>query len=168
MCLFGLKDTHASYSLLQSWNAYYSVEDWNLTKHAIIDMDGDGQKDMITSTNCAFLSSMSPEKIPSNKKCKEPRMSSIAFPDNSISVGQKLSPTIPVVGNQWLRKSYLVKTNDEVWKFYDISGLQLRTYELKNNNLFIEVMPTILDRIDTFTYQISHIGVTFLLAMLPH
>ena len=164
--LFAFKETSKSYSLVQSWKEYYSLEDWNLTMHAITDIDGDGKKDMITFTNCAFLSSVSPEKIPSNMQCQEPGMSIIAFPDNSVSVGQKLSSKKPF-GYQWLKKSYLVKANDSVWKFYDMNGLQLRTYELGGDHLFIEVNPTFLDRVDTFTYQLSHLGVIFALVVLP-
>jgi len=135
--------------------------------HATTDLDGDGQKDMVTFTNCVFFSSVLPEKIPFNKQCREPEMSIISFPDNSVSVGQKLSSKKPF-RYQWLKKSYLVKTNDDIWKFYDMNGLQLRTYELYGDHLFREVNPTFLDRIDTFTYQLSHLGVVFLLIALPH
>jgi hypothetical protein len=164
---FAFKETSKSYSLIQSWKEYYSLEDWNLIMHAVTDVDGDGQKDIITFTNCAFLSAVPPEKIPSDKRCNEPGMSIIAFPDNTVSVGQKISSKNPF-RYQWLKKSYLVKTNDGVWKFYDMNGLQLRTYELGRDNLFIEVNPTFLDRIDTFTYQLSHLGVVLLLVVLPH
>ncbi len=127
--LFVFKETSKSYSLVRSWKEYYSVEDWNLTMHAIVDVDNDGKKDMITFTNCVFLSSIAEEDIPSDKRCKESGMSIIAFPDNTISIGQKLFPQKPF-RYQWLRKSYLVKTHQDVWKYYDMNGLQLRSYEL--------------------------------------
>ena len=165
--LLVFKETSKSYSFVQSWKEYYSLEDWNLTMHAITDIDGDNQKDMISFTNCAFLSSVPLEKIPSNSQCQEPGMSVIAFPDNSVSVGQKLSSKKPF-RYQWLKKSYLVKTNDDIWKFYDMNGLQLRTYELDSDHLFVEVNPMFLDRIDTFSYQLSHLGVILLLIALPH
>lgn len=164
--LFAFKETSTSYSLVQSWKEYHSLEDWNLAMHAIADLDGDGKKDMITFTNCAFLSSVPSEKIPEDKHCKEPGMSALVFPDNSISVGQKLSSN--PFNYQWLRKSYLVKTKNNMWKYYDMNGLQVRTYELRENSLFVEVEPTILDRFDIFTYQLSHLGVVLLLIVLPH
>jgi|GEM_PF-1292840 len=163
--LLVFKETGKSYSLVQSWKEYYSLADWNLALHAITDIDGDGKKDMITFTNCAFFSSLSPEKIPEDQQCQEPGMSIITFPDNSISIGQKLFSQKPF-RYQWLKKSYLVKTGDGVWKFYDMNGLQLRTFELRENNLFVEVEPSFLDRIDTFTYQATHLGVVFLLIVL--
>lgn len=164
--LLAVKETSKSYSLFQSWKEYYSLEDWNLTKHGITDIDEDGKEDMVTFTNCAFLSSVPAEIIPSDKQCKAPGMSIIAFPDNSVYVGQQLSSRKPF-SYQWLRKSYLVKTNHNVWKFYDMNGLQLRTFELMENRLFKEVNPTFLDRIDAFTYQVSHLGVILLLSVLP-
>jgi len=89
------KETGKSYSLVQSWKEYYSVEDWNLANHAVTDLDNDGKKDMLTFTSCVFLSSVKPESIPSAKRCEKPGMSIIAFPDNTTSVGQKLSPQKP-------------------------------------------------------------------------
>lgn len=165
--LFVFKETNKSYSLAQAWKEYYSLEDWNLTMHAITDIDGDGKKDVITFTNCAFLSSISPEQIAAENECQAPGMSSIAFPDNSVSVGQKLISQNPF-NYEWLKKSYLVKTNNDRWKFYDMNGLQLRTYELESDHLFKEVNPTFLDRIDVLTYQLSHLGVVLLLIILPH
>jgi len=165
--LFAFKETSKSYSLTQSWKEYYSLEDWNLTMHAITDIDGDGKKDMITFTNCAFLSSISPEAISTENECQEAGMSVIAFPDNSVSVGQKLISQKPF-HYDWLKKSYLVKTNNDIWKFYDMNGLQLRTYELGIDHLFKEVNPTFLDKIDVLIYQLSHLGIVLLLIILPH
>ena len=132
---FVFKETSKNYSLIQSWKEYHGVEDWNLAKHAIVDMDGDNKKDMVTFTNCAFLSSVAVKKIPSEKQCKEPGMSTFAFRDNSVIVGQKLIPQKPF-WYQFLRKSYLVKTHNDIWKFYDMNGFQLRTYELGKDSLF--------------------------------
>lgn len=165
--LFVFKETGKSYSLTQSWKEYYSLKDWNLTMHAITDIDGDGKKDIITFTNCAFLSSISPKDVPIEKKCQEPGMSIIAFPDNDIFVGQNLISQTPFRYN-WLRKSYLVKTNYNKWKFYDMNGLQLRTYDLKDDHFFKEVNPTFLDRIDVLSYQLSHLGIALLLSILPY
>lgn len=164
--LFTIKETSKNYSLTQSWKEYYSLEDWNLSIHAIADIDDDGRKDMITFTNCAFLSSLPVENITSDKRCEEPSMSIIAFPDNTTSVGQKLISQKPF-GYQWLRKSYLVKTPNDIWKFYDMNGLQLRVYELGKDHLFTEAKPTFLDIVDLFTYQISHLGVILVLIILP-
>ncbi|MFA5828176.1 MAG: hypothetical protein WC841_02325 [Candidatus Shapirobacteria bacterium] len=154
---FYFKSTSESYSLTQSWKEYYALDDWNLCLHAQTDIDGDGQKDIITCTSCAILSSVSPKNIPTNKQCQEPGMSSIVFPDNTTTIGQNLTSSKPFL-YQWPKKSYFVKTQNNVWKHYEMNGLQLKTYELGENNLFIEVKPTISDIIDTFTYQISHLG----------
>lgn len=167
MHVFAFEEANKSFSLVQSWKEYYSLEDWNLSMHAYTDIDGDNKKDMITLTNCAFLSTMSPDKIPLHKQCKEPGMSKIGFPDNSISVGQKLSPNEPF-HYQWLKKSYLAKTEDNTWKFYDMNGLQQKVYELRENNLFEEVKPTLLDRIDATTYQTSHLGISLLFIVLAY
>ena len=134
--------------------------------HAILDLDNDGKKDIITFTNCAFLSSVAEESIPFNSRCEEPSMSVLVFRDNTTSVGQKLTSQ-KSFRYQWLKKSYLVKTQDDVWKYYDMNGLQLRTYELGNDLLFKEVEPTFLDKIDVLTYQISHLGIVYLLIILP-
>lgn len=155
-----------NFSNTQSWKEYYSLEDWNLSSHAIVDLDNDGKKDMVTFTNCAFLSTVSAEKIPIEKQCQEPDMSIIVFPDNTTSVGQKLFSQKPF-HYQWLRKSYLVKTQNNVWKFYDMNGILLKTYELGKDNLFSEVKPTFLDIVDTLTYQLSHLGVVLILFVLP-
>lgn len=156
-----VKDTAESYSLVQSWKEYYSVEDWNLSQNAVVDIDGDGKKDMITITHCAFLSTVKLEDIAVEDRCEEPTMSVLAFRDNSVSVGQELVSQKPFQYS-WLRKSYLVKTNEDVWKFYDMNGLQLRTFELGADHLFEEVNPTFLDKVDVFTYQLSNVGVILL------
>jgi len=163
---FIFKNTHENYSLTQSYKEYYSVEDWNLTMHAIVDMDNDGSRDMLTFTNCAFFSSVSVDTIPMEKRCEELGMSTVVFPENATTVGQKLSPYKSFFYTG-LRKSYLVKTNSDIWKYYDINGFQLRTYQLDDNFMFNEVQPTLLDRIDVFTYQTSHLGVILLLIALP-
>lgn len=162
--LFAVKDTSKSYSLTQSYKSYFGVEDWNLSKHAVLDVDGDDIQDMITFTGCAFLSRVSKQNIPIEKQCVEPTMSSIVFPKNSNIVGQKISSSKPFRYN-WLRKSYLVKTQEDIWKFYDLSGLQVRTFELDKNNLFIETNPRIFDLIDLITYQSEHLGIMLFLSI---
>jgi len=88
---FGFKDTNDSYSLTQSYEKYYGIEDWNLSKHALIDLDGDGKQDMVTFTNCAFLTKTDELEIPEEMKCTEPGMSPIGFPNGDKNVGQLLS-----------------------------------------------------------------------------
>ncbi len=157
------KQTSSNYSFTQKYNSYFGLEDWNLTKHVSVDLDSDDIKDMVTFTNCAFLSSVSEDKVPREKQCREPEMSIIGFSDGDVSVGQNLISAKPFRYN-WLRKSYLVQTQSNVWKFYDINGLQVRTYELGKGQLFNEINPTILDKIDVFVYQISHFGIVLFLA----
>ncbi len=158
-------DTTKSYTVTQTWKEYHSIEDWNLTKHARVDIDGDGKEDMITFTNCVFLSSVTPQDISSEQRCEEPGMSIIAFPDNSVSIGQKLISKRPFF-YQWLRKSYLVKTLNDRWQFYHMNGLQLRKYELISNTYFEEITPSLFDRIDTLIYQFNHLGITLLLLIM--
>lgn len=162
--LFAFKDTGKSYSLTQSYKSYFGVEDWNLSKHAIIDVDGDDMQDMITFTGCAFLSSVSEKSIPIEKQCMEPTMSPIVFPKNNNIIGQKLSSSKPFKYNL-LRKSYLVKTLEDTWKFYDLNGLQIRTFELDKDNQFLETYPNLLDSIDLITYQGGHLGIMLFLTI---
>lgn len=160
--LFFFKDTNQSYSLTQTWNEYYNVEDWNLASHAITDIDGDGQKDMVTFTNCAFLSSVSKDQISPENRCVEPNMSIIVFQDKNDFTGQKLFPRYPFI-YQWLHKSYLVKTQNDKWRFYDMNGLQLKVYALGNNKLFHEIQPSTADQIDMLAYQFGHLGIAIFL-----
>lgn len=160
-----VKPTNESYSVTRTWKEYYSLEDWNLSQHALVDIDTDGKQDMVTFTNCAFLTSVTPDRIPKENQCVEPTMSVINFADNSVTVGQKLAPSQPFLFD-WFRKSYLVKTDTDVWKFYEINGLQIRVYELGNNNLFTQKNPSLLDSIDLITYQASHLGVAFIYVVL--
>jgi len=162
---FGFKDTSASYSLTQSYEKYYSIEDWNLSKHALLDIDGDGKQDMITFTNCAFLTSTKESNVPEEMKCTEPGMSAIGFPKGDKNVGQLL-----VSKNQFkytlLRKSYLTQNTNNKWKFYDLNGFQVRTFELGSEGLFHETMPTLSDKIDAIYYQSSHFGVMIIIVTM--
>ncbi len=152
------KDTGESYSLTQSYKNYYGIEDWNLSKHALVDIDGDAKKDMITFTNCAFLTKTNELEIPEEMRCIEPGMSPIGFPNGDKNVGQLL-----VSKNQFkyilLRKSYLTQGIDNIWKFHDSNGFQVRTFELGSEGLFHETTPTLSDRIDAIYYQSTHFGV---------
>ncbi len=159
---FVFKNTHTNYSFVQSWEEYHSVEDWNLSLNAVADVDGDGEKDMVTFTNCAMLSLVPVDEIPEEKMCEEDGVPVITF----SPVGQRLALPKPSSYN-WIRKSYLVKTHVGSWKYYDMSGLNLRVYELGEDNFFEEINPNMLDRIDTFTYLLGHFGVGFLLWVLP-
>lgn len=163
---FFLKDTGTSYSVTQKWSEYYSLEDWNLAMHAYPDIDNDGKKDMVIFTNCVFLSSVNDTDIPVGKRCKEPEMSRIGFPGKKAKIGQEMIPKKPFTYN-WLRKSYIVKTYKNEWKLYDLNGLQLRVYMLNKDNLFFEIKPSALDRIDVLAYQLAHVGVGMLLVVLP-
>ena len=155
--LFFFGNTGESYSFTQKWAEYYSLEDWNISAHAITDIDQDGKNDIVTFTNCAFLSSVSVGMIPVEKRCEAPGMSGLVFMDDSVTVGQKLISKKPFVYD-WLLKSYLTKSKDGVWKFYNMNGLQLRTFVMDKNLMFNESVPTYRDRIDVLTYQISHLG----------
>lgn len=163
---FFLKDTGTSYSVTQKWQEYYSLEDWNYALHAYPNIDSDGMKDMVTFTNCVFLSSVKGRDIPVEKRCREPEMSPIGFPGKNAKVGQGMIPKKPFTYN-WLRKSYIVKTHKNEWKLYDMNGLQLRVYMLNKDNFFFEMKPSVLDRIDIFAYQLAHVGVGLLLVVLP-
>jgi hypothetical protein len=161
---FTLKDTGTSYSITQTYKSYFGIEDWNLIKHAFVDIDGDGKQDMVTFSNCAFLTATLDQKIPEDKKCEEPGMSPIGFPNGEKKIGQKLISNKPY-RYTLLTKSYLVKTQNDTWKFYDTNGYQIRTYELKPDGLFYETSPSLLDRVDVFTYQTGHFGVMLILAI---
>lgn len=152
------RSTSGSYSYTQKWNEYHSVEDWDMSRHAVTDIDGDGQKDMITlMDSCAYLSSIPAEQIPDDRECKQPGMTRFVFGDREI-VGQRLKTAHPYRYN-WLMKSYLVRTIQQKWRFVEINGLQVRVFELQTNGIFQEVAPTFADRVDTVTYQVTHLGV---------
>ncbi len=162
---FFIKDTHTNYSFTQHFNKYYSIEDWNLAQHAIVDIDGDGKKDMITFTHCAFLTTVAQDSIPPANRCTAPGMSIIAFPDEPRTIGQKLISKHPIDGH-WLEKSYLVQTDDSIWKLYHFNGLHMEVFELNRKGMFTEVQPSLRDKIDLWTYQISNISVTAVLIIL--
>lgn len=122
MYFFWIKPTSTSYSRTQSWKEYYNIVDWNLPMYAVTDIDNDGKKDLVTHTNCAFISSVSPRDIPPKHRCTEPGMMQIVYGDNLVRIGQKLQPEEKFTYN-WLKKSYLVNTTDNLWKFYDVNGL---------------------------------------------
>ncbi len=162
---FDFKDTGESYSLTQSYEKYYGIEDWNLSKHALVDMDSDGIQDMITFTNCAFLTKTNESEIPEEMKCTEPGMSPIGFPNGDNNVGQLL-----VSKNQFkytlLRKSYLTQSTNNKWKFYDLNGFQVKTFELGSEGLFHETKSTISDKIDAIYYQSTHFGVMMIIVTM--
>lgn len=160
-----IKDTSASYSLFQHWKEYYSVEDWNMTMHAVTDIDGDGKNDVIVFSNCAFLSSVNQMQIPENQRCMEPSMAGITFPERPDIVGQRLGQNSTLFFN-WMRKSYLVKTQRDEWRYYDMNGFRLRVFRLRADNLFEQVIPTPIDWLDLLTYQLSHVGVGLIMASL--
>lgn len=163
---FWIKDTGESYSFTQTWKEYHSLEDWNVPGHARADIDGDGKEDLFTFTNCVFLSSVLVNQIPEEKQCKEPGMSVMVF-GNEDMTGQVIVSERSF-GYPGLRKSYLVKTQSDVWKFYDMNGFQLRTFVLADNKLFKEEEPTLLDRVDVLSYQITHLPVLLFLILLPY
>jgi hypothetical protein len=163
--LLAIKPSNSSISFTQNWYKHYSLKDWDLTRHAITDIDGDGKDDMVTFTHCVFLSSLNPETIPQELKCEAPGMVVIAFPNGEVSIGHTLQPNQPFRYN-WLSKSYLVETMSNIWKVYDINGFQLRVYQLTPDLIFKEITPSILDRIDVVTYQVSHLGVFLVLFIM--
>lgn len=157
-----IKDTGSSYSIKQNYKSYYGLNDWNLSKHALVDIDGDGKQDMITYTNCGFLTATRELKIPESRKCVEPSMVGVGFPNEEKKVGQKLISDKPY-RYTLLKKSFLVKTQNDIWKLYDTNGFQIRTYELRPDGLFYEISPSLRDRIDVIAYQAGHFGVLLVL-----
>lgn len=153
-----VKPTSTSYSFTQQWWEYYSIEDWNMSSHAVADINQDGEKDLITlMDSCAYVSGVTAEQIPDDRECEQPGMTHIVFP-NQPKLGQKLVTAHPYK-YYWLMKSYLVKTQTNHWRYYELNGLQVRVFQLDENGIFQEVSPTLSDRIDTFTYQVTHLGV---------
>lgn len=143
------------------WREYFSVEDWNLPKHAITDIDGDGRNDLVTFTNCAFLSSIGAEKISKDRQCQEPEMAPLVFAGGEKMIGQALVSR-RLFGYDWLKKSHLVKTENGKWRFYEINGWQVRAFEMKDDGLFEEIEPSLTDKTDAAFYQIKHLGVMLL------
>jgi hypothetical protein len=89
-------------------------------------------------------------------------MVGVGFPNEEKKVGQKLISDKPY-RYTLLKKSFLVKTQNDIWKLYDTNGFQIRTYELRPDGLFYEISPSLRDRIDVIAYQAGHFGVLLVL-----
>lgn len=155
-----LSDPTVDHSFTQSETRqeFYPLLAWNSTNSIIADIDRDAVPDLITQDLCIFLSSVSQSQIPVASQCAQPSVSKTVFPNRETVIGQQVTPRVSFRFD-WLRYSFLVKDWNETWFLYDMNGFELRKYELTSSLLFVEVEPTQLDRIDIFTYQITHLGV---------
>lgn len=156
------KDTGNSYSLIQTWKEYHSLNNWNLPTHAILDIDNDGTDDLISYTGCAHISSVNDDFVPVENQCDE---SEFTFPfiEEDNTLGQIIRQDN---NNFFLRKSYLVRTQENDWKVYDISAMKMKIWQLDNTNMFVEVDPTIKDRIDHTTFITTNFGTELIVMIL--
>lgn len=134
-----------------------------MPSHVFVDLDQDGKKDMITFSQCAFLTSVKPADIPIDKRCAEPEMAPIGFPEGHIPAGQKVSSDDRMT---WMPLVYLVKDNKDFWKLYKINGLKVSVFMLDKKGIFHAIKPTWLDEIDLVTYRVTHLGIALVLSIV--
>ena len=157
---------------LQSFQEYESLKNWNVRSHATGDFDNDGKKDIVIFTGCAFLSSVSEENIPSDRKCTASGMSRISS-ESDHKVGQKyidFSETDWTEFNnrQVMDYAYMGKSQEGKWLIYAESNG--RTYISQIDNGVIkrvaEASPAM--KLDKFLYSLSAylflIGIFFIYA----
>jgi hypothetical protein len=152
------EDLSASHSVTQSWKSYYTADNWNLPTTIVFDFDSDGQTDSIDWNSCAFISSAQSANIPPEKQCQiytQATGESMA----SNKIGQRIG-SIDRPSSKLARKTFLVQTSDNLWRFYDMNGFQLRVYQLNTDNQFVQAEPTTADWIDVYTYQFSHLALS--------
>lgn len=148
-------DNRAFVLVTQKWKEFHSLVDWNLTGHAIVDIDNDGRLDELTFGGCAYLSSSEGSVIPKEDQCKQTEFLVEPAIDKNRT-GQSLEISIPTI------KSFIVKTRDNSWKYYNYGFLKFYVEELKTNGLFKPINPTFLDIIDYLIYFSSHILLRFI------
>jgi len=154
-----IKSTSESYSITQNWKEYHNIDNWNLgvglPPQYNVDIDEDGVADSIRDSGCAFLSSVKTESIPKAKKCTRQD-----FVTGKERIGQYLSLPTDNGGDNGrdpLYLSFIVKTHENKWKYYDYIGIRVSVSEKGQDNIFQEIKPTYLDYVDLIYYQISHI-----------
>ncbi len=152
------EDLSASHSVTQSWKSYYTADNWNLPATIVFDFNGDGQTDSIDWNSCAFISSAQSASIPPERQCQiytQATGESMA----SNKIGQFIG-SIDRPSSKLARKTFLVQTSDNLWRFYDMNGFDLRVYQLNTDNEFVQAEPTTADWIDVYSYQFSHLALS--------
>lgn len=159
------EDMDVNDSLFQDRKEYYGTDDWNNSKHVFLDLDSDGQKDLISLEGCIYLSSFDSDDIPVESRCNTPGYAGVGFPQQRDKVGQIVASQgfSPASG---VRKSFLVKTQQDEWKYYNMEGLFLSTYVMNDQMLFKRTNPTFLDWADVLVYQTTHAGISLLFITL--
>ncbi len=133
----------------RQWKEFYSINDWNLSKHFINDIDSDGKEDLVTINGCVFLSTLVDKDINFGSKCLNEVTTSV-FAELGNSVGQKMW--------QNSSRSFIVKTNDNEWKVYNINGLKTEIFGFNKDYSIKKIDPTFRESIENIFYQISHLG----------
>lgn len=144
---FFIDDKNTSHSKTQTWKSYYSLYDWNLPTTTKGDYDQDGKEDYIGWESCAYISSVNPSLIPTERQCRV-NGSFIDLDPKQTYIGQQIGGG---------RFTFIVKTQNNKWRHYSYGGLlQVGITEMNEDGLFKLVSPTVLDYIDNLGYFFSH------------
>lgn len=150
------------------------LKNWDLSRHARGDFDGDGSEDLISFTGCAFLSAAQPDLIPLDQRCTAPGIASFVFDDSRV--GQKYIRTDTSqldlgtkIGQTRIRHAYLGKHKDALWRIYaQQSGQSLTSYQIQPDGVLSDPLPvTPLNRLDELLYSLSSLFILLALPTLP-
>jgi len=162
---WALKPTDESYSFVQNWKQYYSLENWNYPHYRIIDIDNDGKNDFIETSGCVFLSSVKSDAIDTNSQCSYSRhLTLVGVSNGTLKKGQYAVNKKKLSELRVLTVSYLTQTFNGTWKLYYSTGFNISVFQLEKNGLFREQNPTLWDIIDAYTYQLAHLGIVISMA----
>lgn len=141
---------------------YRSLVNWDLPSHQTDDFDGDGKKDLISFTGCAFLSTKKEKSIPEGQQCRARGISHFVFTEDKI--GQKFlkRPTedfsLDYASNPF--HAYMTKPSDK-WLIHvnDLGRGGLLAFEIEKDG---SIKPTqnglLLDYVNEFIYSASWFG----------
>lgn len=160
---------------LSSFEKYHRLWNWDLRQHARGDFDNDGKEDLISFTGCAFLSSVEPNKIPSQQTCTATGIADLFLKNNENKIGQKYLETdiydlnlSALDKKELIYHSYLGKNNNENWKIFINSNYGLQIYDIEENGLLSkESKATFFNHLDEFLYKLSNYFVLLALPLIP-
>jgi len=155
---------------------YERLYNWNLKEYAVGDFDSDGQKDVISYTGCAFLSSVNIKDIPQNQQCTAKGTTVVVYyPDKSEKIGQKyisikkfnLEPEDTHAENRPISHSYLFKKQNGNWKIF-VNSRELAIFEIRKDSLLQKTDHVPIEfKLDEILYFISGFYILLLLPLSP-
>src|SRR3989344_7560640 len=143
---------------------YKRLYNWNLKQYAVGDFDSDGQKDIISYTGCAFLSSVNIKDIPQNQQCTAKGTTVVVYyPDKSEKIGQKyisikkfnLEPEDTHAENRPISHSYLFTKQNGNWKIF-VNSRELAIFEIRKDSLLQKMNSVPIEfKLDEILYFMS-------------